>query len=163
MWLKDILPLMQLKDGVSIGGLILILILTVVQITPIKWNPWDRILSWVGDRLNTKVNTKIDDVNQKVDDLEKKLDAHVSESEARDLKDTRKNILDFANSCMYKRKHTKEQFDFVIKECDDYEIFIETNHIKNGVISSAIREIRRLYDICIQENSFLKEGEDPDD
>ncbi len=60
---------------------------------------------------------------------------------------------------MNKRRHTKEQFDFVIKECDTYEKYIKKNEIKNGVIEAAINEIRRIYQKCIHENSFLKEGE----
>ena len=61
---------------------------------------------------------------------------------------------------MNNRKHTKEQFDFMIRECDEYEKYIKKNDVKNGVIEAAIKEIRRLYEKCIQEHSFLKEGTD---
>ena len=58
------------------------------------------------------------------------------------------------------QRHTMEQFRFVIKKCDDYEAYVEANQIKNGEITSAIKEIRRRYDNHIQKNDFLKEGED---
>ena len=136
MTIGDILALVEFKDGVSIGGLILIILLTLIQISPIKINPWDS--------------------------LEKKLDKHIAESAERDLKDTRAQILAFCNSCMNGTRHSKEQFDFIIKQCDDYETYIAENDIRNGVIESAMKEIRRLYDKCIQNNSFLKEGQDPE-
>ena len=79
------------------------------------------------------------------------------------LQDTRRDILEFANSCMNGRKHTMEQFDFVIKQCDEYEMYIKKTDTKNGVIEAAIKEIRRLYEKCRHENSFLKEGEESHD
>ena len=85
---------------------------------------------------------------------------HIKESETKSLQDTRRDILDFANSCMNKRKHTQEQFRFVLQQCDEYELYIEKNHLKNGEIKNAIEEIRRLHKKCMQENSFLKEGEE---
>lgn len=147
------LPLLEFKDGLSIGGLILVVLLTIIQITPVKINPWDLILHWIGDRLNSNIT-------KKVSSLEKKLDDHIHESTERDLRDTRAQILEFCNACMNGRKHTKEQFDFIIKQCDDYEEYIAQNGVRNGVIESAMREIRRLYDKCIQNNSFLKEGDE---
>lgn len=153
MTIGDILALVEFKDGVSIGSLVLILLLTVIQISPVKVNPWDTILHWIGDRLNSNIT-------KKVNSLEKKLDKHIAESAERDLKDTRAQILSFCNSCMNGTRHSKEQFDFIVKQCDDYETYIAENDIRNGVIESAMKEIRRLYDKCIQNNSFLREGED---
>ena len=148
--LMSVLNLIQLKDGVTIGGFVLLILLTCVQIAPIKINPWDAIFSWFGKKLNK-------DITAKVDAIEKKLDEHIEDEATTKLENTRAGILDFANSCMNKRKHTKEEFDFIISKCDWYEEYIETNHIRNGVITSAIKEIRRIYEICIHENSFLKE------
>ena len=98
----------------------------------------------------------------KVDEVDKKLDDHIKEDKIEKLESMRRDILEFANSCMNKRKHTQEQFTFVIKKCDEYEKYIEENHIKNGEISSAIEEIRRLNTKCRQENSYLKPGEEFD-
>ena len=152
MSLSDMISLATVKETLSTGGIIFVIIASLLQFSKININPWDKILGWIGDRINKKTN-------ERIDELQKKLDKHISESELKDVQDIRRDILDFANSCMYGRKHTKEQFDFVIKECDDYEDYIERKKIKNGVVTSAIKEIRRLYDKCVQENSFLKEQE----
>ena len=50
----------------------------------------------------------------------------------------------------------------MLKTCDEYEKYIEDNELKNGEISSAIEEIRRLNIRCRQKNSFLKPGEEFD-
>lgn len=159
MSLNSIISLVDVRDGVSIGGLILVALLTFIQIAPIKWNPWDQVLNFIGTKLNSGVIKKVNDLEKKIDTVEENLAAHITESEVRDLRDTRRSILEFCNSCMNDQRHTREQFEFVMAQCDDYEKYIEENKIKNGVISSAIKEIRRLYDRCLEKNDFLKEGE----
>lgn len=160
MSLNNLISLVDLKEGVSITGFLLIILLTAIQVTPIKWNPWDSILTWLGKKLNAGVKKEVDDLKDSLKEVEKKLDDHITESKVKDLKDTRRDILDFCSSCMNGQRHTQEQFRFVIKKCDDYELYVESNRIKNGEITSAIKEIRRRYDKHIQMNDFLKEGED---
>lgn len=159
MSLKDILSLAALKDTLSWGGIAFLVIASLLQFSKININPWDKIFGWIGDRLNSKLLERLKGLETEMTKIKDSLNDHIRESEVKDLQDTRRDILEFANSCMNGRRHTKEQFDFIIKQCDDYESYIEKNDIKNGVVTSAIREIRRLNDKCIQENSFLKERE----
>lgn len=137
------------KDEISLGVVILIILMSVIQISKININPWDWLLGVIGKKLNASID-------KKVTEIETKLDAHIKADEAEKLETKRRDILEFANSCMNGRKHTQEQFKFVIKKCDEYETYIEKNDVKNGEISSAIAEIRRLYTKCLQNNSFLK-------
>ena len=144
----------------SFWGIVLLILSVGVEFTPIKLNPWSSILGWIGSRLNSRLNEKLKEINTKVDGLSTNLDKHIKESEKKEIQDTRRDILNFCNSCMNGQKHTKEQFEFVIKQCDNYETYIQKNKIKNGVVDAAIKEIRRLNQKCIEENSYLKEGED---
>ena len=159
MSLKDILSLAALKDTLSWGGIAFVVIASLLQFSKININPWDKIFGWIGDRLNSKLLERLKGLETEMTKIKDSLNDHIRESEVKDLQDTRRDILEFANACMNGRRHTKEQFDFIIKECDDYESYIEKNDVKNGVVTSAIREIRRLNDKCIQENSLLKERE----
>lgn len=130
---------------------VFVLISSVIEIVPIKINPISWIMGWLGRHLNK-------DVNDRLDELEKKLDAHIEESNEKDIRDRRTYILDFANSCMNDRKHTQEEFEYVIRECDKYEKYCKDNDILNGVAEDAIKEIHRIYTKCRQENSFLIGG-----
>ena len=158
-------------SATSFWGIVAFLMSIGIEVIPkFKWSPWSALFKYVGSRFNDQINKKIDgldkNIDRKIDELDKKINqvnkelkAHIAESDAKALQDTRRDILEFCNSCMNKHKHTKEQFDFVIKECDAYEAHVEKNKIKNGEVTAAIKEIKRLYDKCIQENGFLKEGE----
>lgn len=144
-----------LKEEAGVGLILLIILMSVVQVSKININPWDWLLGLIGKKLNASML-------KKVEDIEKKLDDHIKADEKEKLETQRRDILEFANACMNKRKHTQEQFNFIIKKCDEYEKYIEDNHIKNGEISSAIEEIKRLNTKCRQENSYLKPGEEFD-
>ena len=152
----------------SFWGIVVFLTSIGIEVIPkIKWNPWTTLIKWIGEQFNAKLDAKLDTVRGEIVVLDKKIDyvqgelsKHITESEIKSLQDTRRDILDFCNACMNNRKHTKEQFDFMIRECDEYEKYIKKNDVKNGVIEAAIKEIRRLYEKCIQEHSFLKEGTD---
>ena len=160
MTVAKLVELIGDKSGdLSFWAGLLFIVSLFVEFTPIKFNPWSIILGWIGSKFNSRINDKLKEIDGKVTKLSTELDKHIEESAAKEVKDTRRDILEFCNSCMNGRKHTKEQFEFVIKQCDDYETYIRTNKIKNGVVDAAITEIRRLNLKCIQENSYLKEGE----
>lgn len=149
----NLIQAMDLKEGASMVVFLLLFFMTIIQITPIKLNPWDKILVWFGNHMNA-------DIVKRVDVIEEKLDEHIKDSSEERIRKVRADILDFGNACMNGRPHTKEEFEFVISECDQYEKHIEKLQIKNGVATATIREIRRLYEKHLQNNTFLKEGED---
>ncbi len=178
MSFQEFLATIGFKSEISFWAVLAFLMSIGIEIVPkIKWNPWSSLIKWIGTQFNSKIDSNIDSkiklvqsdiqaVDKKVEYLQHEvtkvqddLTNHIKESEMKSLQDTRRDILDFGNACMNGRKHTKEQFDFVIKQCDEYEKYIKTTDTKNGVIEAAINEIRRLYEKCIHENSFLKEGE----
>ena len=156
-------------SATSFWGIAVFLMSIGIELVPkVKWSPWSALIKWIGSRFNSQIDAKMDIVRKEVKDLDKKIDnvqgelsKHIADSEIKSLQDTRRDILEFSNACMNDRKHTKEQYDFMIHQCDEYEKYIQKTETKNGVIEAAIKEIRRLYDKCIQEHSFLKEGENP--
>lgn len=139
------------QDGSS-WLVIVVIFATLVQIAPIKIDPWSLVANWLGRHM-----TK--DVCKRLDTLEDKINSHIAESEERDVRLRRESILDFGNSCMNNRKHTKEEFDFIITECDKYEKYCNENNIPNGVADLTIKEIRRIYENCMQDHTFLRGGD----
>lgn len=154
MTLQSIIDLISgAKTEISLGVIGIIVLLSLIQVSKININPWDKILGWFGDKLNSGIKKEVESVKAE-------LKQHIEDSASEKLENTRRDILQFCNSCMSGHKHTQEQFTFVVKKCDWYETYIEEHKIKNGEITSAISEIRRIYSICIQKNSFLKESDE---
>lgn len=90
----------------------------------------------VGDLENTMLELKRDFEEEKVSTM-------------------RWNILDFANSCRNDRKHTKEEWQHVISQLKEYEVFIEEREIDNGVIEEEAKYLRMLYAERNLKNDFL--------
>lgn len=146
MKLSDIVNLIIADRGPIV--LALALILTVIEITPLKLNPWGALFNWVGRQLNREVLEKIDRV-------ETRLDTHIRESEKAELRIRRTTILDFSSSVIRGVNYHKEKFDFMIAECDSYEAYCKDNNIKNGVAEASIAEIRRIYQEHLRNGDFL--------
>lgn len=119
---------------------------TIVQIAPIKINPWDFLLGWVGERFNSGINKRINEVNERVDGLEKSINNHVEKCDIEDWKNKRQYIIDFVNEGVNGTRHTKESFENALRACDEYEDYVNSNdNIHNGVINGSISAIRMKY------------------
>ena len=137
------------KEHGAIVLTVILVLMTIVQISPIKIDPWTKIVKWFSSSL-------FKDVNAKLDGLEQKLDAHIKESDERDLRQRRESILDFASAIAAdKRRYSKEQYEQMLHECDDYLMYCERKKFKNAVAEESIGLIRDRYSERLAENSFL--------
>lgn len=132
----------ELIDLVKTGVALLASFGVVVEFTPfIKVNP----LSWLLEKVGAALNK---DLNERVGDLSKQMTAH-------EIDQLRWNILDFANSCRQGRRHTKEEFDHVIKSHSDYEKILRANKLENGQVNTDYKYIEEIYYKCMKDNDFL--------
>ena len=119
---------------------------TIVQLVPIKINPWDFLLGWVGERFNSGINKRINEVNDRVNKLEKSIDKHIEKCDIDDWKKKRNYIVNFVNQGVNGARHTKESFENIIALCDEYEEYVKQNpNVHNGVINDSIYAIRTKY------------------
>lgn len=107
----------------------------------------------------SKLSEKINQLTEKQNEMESKYDLDRASQ-------ARTRILIFNNEIMRGINHTKDYFDDVIENSIDvYEQYYNSpdhKNLKNGIARSAIKNIYRVYDEMIQNNSFLqypKEGE----
>ena len=62
----SIIDMIGIKSGVSIGICLIAIAMTLIQIAPIKLNPWDRILTWLGNHMNADIVKRVDVIEAKV-------------------------------------------------------------------------------------------------
>ena len=131
-------------------GWIVSAFLVLFEITPIKIHPVTSILGWVGKRLNGDMKQDIADLRKDVDEQR--------------MSDVRTLVLDFSNSIINGRKHTKEEFDHVLSENKTYKKLVKKYDIDNDVYEEAIAHIKRCYRKRMDKGDFLKTPEpDPSD
>ena len=87
-------------------GWILAILSALFEFTPIKVHPISALLGWVGKKLNGNIKQDIADLRKDVDEQR--------------MSNVRTLVLDFSNSCLNGRKHTKEEFDHILEENKKY-------------------------------------------
>lgn len=135
---------MTLYDAIGVwnanaGGIMVfvIILLSVIQITPIKINP----ISWFGKTLNK-------DLSAKVEQNRKDLAEHIAQ-------DHRNKIFKFQNELINGVSHTKEEFDEVLDACAYYEEYVKKHELTNGKSIEAIKYIRTVYRKCLKAGDFV--------
>lgn len=162
MNLLEIKELLSANSGTLLA--IAIFVMTVIEITPIKINPWtavrnlfSKIFAWLGKTFNGAMLTKLDELEKAQAEMQKKLDKHIRLDDERDAKNTRKSILRFNADLIDGKNFTHEYFVDMLKEIDDYETYCrEHEKFKNGRAVMAIANIKRVCEEHERKGDFAK-------
>lgn len=113
---------------------------TLIQISPIKINPW----TWIAGLLKKWL---LGDVLDKLDSLE-----HDFIDERARTK--RWNILNFANSCRRGDFHSKEEWEHCLDELYLYEKHCEEHKIPNGVMVECSKYLKTTFRELLNDKTF---------
>ena len=119
----------------------LIVFTGLIQIVPIKINPWSALFKWISTKITGSACEKMDDLIQVIDENEKDR--------------IRWEVLDFANSCRNNRKHTKDEYQHIIALNDKYRELLALTGDTNGVFEAEYEYIKKLYAERLEKNDFL--------
>lgn len=129
------------------GGILLLM--TIVQITPIKLNPWSWIAKRVGRAVNGEVLEKVNAIDKDVKEF-KDTDAEHWASLSRS------HILRFGDELLHGVAHSKEHFDQILVDISKYETYCKDHpEYLNNIANATITQIKKTYQKCWEEDSFL--------
>lgn len=121
----------------------------IVQISPIKLNPWSWLAKKIGKAINGEVLTKMDEIT---DDLKR---VH-EEMDEKNAKDARTKILRFSDELLHNTMHSKDHFDEILLSITEYTQYCnEHPEFKNHMTDSSTKMILKTYEKCMEEHSFL--------
>lgn len=133
----------QLLTGKS--AVILVIILSLVEIAPIKVNPWGALFNWIGGKLTGSLRSELNSLKKDIERVDKKVSDVQTEAVQRDVANMRWFILSFAQSCRDGAQHNKEQWTHALNQAKVYEAYCEKHMVQNGVIEEDTKFIRDLY------------------
>lgn len=138
----------DIKELFTVGGGTLVVLLTLVQIAPIKLNPWGSLAKFIGHALNAEVLER-----QKA--TQKKLDDHISTDDERNANSLRTQILRYNRELLEDRKHTLEDFIEILAVIDEYEEYCRNHEeYRNNRCVHAVANIKRVYDERLVKHDF---------
>lgn len=123
--------------------------LTVLQVAPIKINPWTWIARAIGRAINAEVIAKVDKLETKVETIEK----NTAEHEAKSARD---RILRFGDEILHGTKHSQEHFRQILLDITEYEEYCgRHSEFRNNVTGITTKRIMETYEKCLRDNNFL--------
>ena len=133
--------LMEIAQKLTAGELagwavvLLIILFSLIQIAPVKLNPWDSIFGWLGGKLNGRTEAELKQLKKQVCDIW--------------ISNHRQSILTFARECRVDMHHDAEEWNHILSLADEYEVYCSThavsNTVSNGVVKADTEYIRNLY------------------
>lgn len=143
---------MTLNNILGWSSGLLCLVLSFIEIPKIKLSFWGLI----GKAFNKSQLDKLGELDSKISTVANKLDNHIKDSEIKEMNGNRQRILRFNSELMEGKTPTEEYFNQILMDIDEYEKFCETHeHYPNNVAALSIHNIKRMYQECMKNNSFL--------
>ena len=152
---------MSVQDIVTSGGAVLAL-MTIVQVVPIKVNPWSaigrgckKIMSSIGSALHGDIIGRLDKLQEMQVETKNRLDEHVRVDDERNADLHRTYILRFNMELRRGVPHTDEDFNEILYNIKCYERYCQEHpEYENNRAVLAIQNIERAYNNRPEDHSL---------
>lgn len=146
------MSILQILEAIGGGSGLLIALITLVQLAPVKINPWSSLAKVVKTALYA-------DISKRLNGIEAKLDTHITMDDRRTADGHRARILHFNNELLRNIGHTREEFFEVLTEIDAYEDYCRDHpEYPNNRAVLAIENIQEVYKDRQKKHDFLQES-----
>ena len=159
MTFNEIVELTTAHKGVVV--VIVLLLLSLVEISKIKINPWTWFVKGIRSIIGIKdLNDKIEKIETKIEENQKetnekidKLEGRVDEGQAIQ---SRVRILRFGDEIRKHDKHSHDSFDQVMDDITRYNAYCKLHpDFPNDKTVLTTKIIEETYQNCLKENAFL--------
>ncbi len=149
---------MTAKESAALFAGMAALIMTLLQLAPIRIDPWSALFKALGRAVNADVLRALEEVKGEQQAVRQELSDHIKVDDRREADGHRERILRFNNELLRGLPHTREDFIEILTVIDSYERYCK-NHsdYKNNRAAHAVANIGRVYDERLIKHDFLKD------
>lgn len=116
---KDIFDLIQNFTGST--GVFIVIIMSLIEISPIKINPWSKLFSIIGKMLNKEMAQEIADLNKKVNQMDSKISNLDYQFHEKSAIDSRARIIRFGDEVSHGVNHSRDNFQMIMRDITMYD------------------------------------------
>lgn len=157
------MSLNEIKDLLLGGGGVILLLSFIIQISPIKVNPWSKLARALGSMLNGEILEKLtaaeaqrQQLRNKVDQIELHLNEHIADSAMQEAITRRLRILRFGDEVTHGIRHSKDHFDQILEDITAYNKYCASHvDFKNDMTTLTAQRIKEVYADCLVNNDFM--------
>lgn len=147
-------------DLLGVGGVALVLVLSMIQVSKIPVNPWSWLARRFGRAINSEVIHKVDSIEKQLSGLESEVERErrerIEDMSIDRAERARTRILRFNDEIVNGMPHTREYFDDVLRDIDVYEQYCATHPTyRNTKAVEAIGNVKRVFRRREEKNDFL--------
>jgi hypothetical protein len=144
--------------------------LTLIEITPIKINPWSWFGKIVGKAFTGEVMKEIGTlkkdmaslgqdighVKEEVKGIKQDVSDIREEAKEREATNRRARILEFGDEILHEVDYSKEHWDNILMDISAYEHYCDEHpRYMNNVAKATIKHIKKIYQKHLETDSFL--------
>lgn len=149
---------MDLQDIVNYflsGSGVLVILSGLIEIAPIKVNPWSAIVKKLGKEFNEDINNQLTGLQKQIAQQSEALKEARKISDRREIANLRRYILQFNSEIIREVPHTQEDFVEALDAIQDYRNFCKGHpDYSNGRIPHAIANIENTYEKLMAQHEF---------
>ena len=139
------------------------IVLTLIEVTPIKLNPWSWFAKMIGQAFTgevmkemTSLKKDVGGIKQEIKDIKTDVADIREEAKEREATNRRTRILEFGDEILHGVDYSKEHFDQILLDITAYENYCdEHKHYMNNVAKATIKHIKHVYQNCLENDGFL--------
>lgn len=137
-------------------GWMVVALLSIVEVSKIKINPWTILFEWIGNLFMSGVKKDISDLNKKVTGVQADIVEMKAESREAEAKAARNRILRFGDEVYQGVHHSKEYFDHILDDISNYKKYCKDHpDFQNEMTVMTAQHIETIYQRCLEEHDFL--------
>lgn len=146
-----------IDTNVTFLAIVVVSIMSLIQISPIKINPWSWIARAIGRAINGDIFNEIKGIKEEINDIKESRKEYKKEREFMKATACRRRILNFDDELRRRLQHSEESFNSIIEDIDFYVPFCEEhkNDYSNKKAEAAISNILEKYKQCKEQNDFI--------
>lgn len=123
--------------------------MTLVQLAPIKIDPWKWLFCWIGRAINGEVMDELKNMKSRMERME-------VQDEQDKMDASRIRILRFGDECTRGLPHSEEHFNQVLDDINRYERYCNSHpDYKNAKAVLTIAKIKEIYGRRLEDGDFL--------
>ena len=154
----EISKILSQLQGVGLGNIVVIfaILLSLIQVAPIKIDPWTKFFTWIGRLVNGDLMTEIKGIKTELDSLKKRMEEDEAQRDLVRAETARREILIFDDELRRGIEHSEELFNQIFESIKFYEKYCRkhTDYANHKAVN-AVSNINDVYKRVKAENKFI--------
>jgi hypothetical protein len=144
------------SDNSGILAIVAAILLSLIEITPIKLNPWSWLGKKIGRLFNGELMVEMSNVQTEIKGIKNDVADIREEAKEREATNRRTRILEFGDEILHEVDYSKEHWDSILMDISEYENYCDDHpHYMNNVARATIKHIKDMYQKHLVDDSFL--------